>query len=134
MSKSQKTPTPVTKVVVGTNSNKLPWPQDKSGSTQELRRGIVRAIGRMSGSDESFDLVIETLEVGAAYAEARLAEQKREVKARLDAQRKAVAAAKALEENRVQAQIAANIKEIERLEAANEAASKDLPTAKAKAE
>ena len=86
MSKKDKpTQTKPTVRVVGTNSNKLPWPQDNSGSTQELRRGAVRAIGRIMGSEDNLKKVLETLEVARLYAIERMEEQQIEMKVKVKA-------------------------------------------------
>lgn len=64
---------------VGTNSSKLPFPQDRGGITQELRRGGVRAIGRIAGNEDALETVLQTLEVLADYARERCEEQKQEL-------------------------------------------------------
>lgn len=94
MSNKNDKPTPTATVKVGTNSNKLPWPQDKSGATQELRRGAVRAIGRIMGSEENLKRVLETLEVAKLYAVERMEEQRKEMtltKERAEARKEAAA-------------------------------------------
>ncbi len=58
-----------------TNAAKLPWPQDRAGMTSQLKREGCRAIGRMGGNPERFDVVLQVLRVLAHHAEAKLTEQ-----------------------------------------------------------
>lgn len=53
---------------VGTNSAKLPWPQDRGGITSLLRREGARAIGRIGGRKDRLDLVLEVLDILRQYA------------------------------------------------------------------
>lgn len=117
MSTKNDKPTPKATVKVGTNSNKLPWPQDKSGSTQELRRGAVRAIGRIMGSEENLNRVLETLEVAKLYAQERMEEQRKEmalVKARAESRKEE--AAKLVTDSLVQ-RVKAKKAEVKKVEA-----------------
>ncbi len=117
MSTKNDKPTPTATVKVGTNSNKLPWPQDKSGATQELRRGAVRAIGRIMGSEENLKRVLETLEVAKLYAVERMEEQRNEmalVKARAESRKEE--AAKLVTDSLVQ-RVKAKKAEVKKVEA-----------------
>ena len=117
MSTKNDKPTPTATVKVGTNSNKLPWPQDKSGATQELRRGAVRAIGRIMGSEENLKRVLETLEVAKLYAVERMEEQRNEmalVKARSESRKEE--AAKLVTDSLVQ-RVKAKKAEVKKVEA-----------------
>jgi hypothetical protein len=53
---------------VGTNSAKLPWPQDRGGITSLLRREGARAIGRIGGREDRLELVLEVLDILREYA------------------------------------------------------------------
>ena len=65
---NNKTKTEAIREKVGTNSAKLPWPQDKGGITSLLRREGARAIGRIGGRKERLDLVLEVLDILRQYA------------------------------------------------------------------
>jgi len=108
---------------VGTNSAKLPWPQDRNGTTLMLRREGARSIGRIGGREDRLALVLETLEILRMYAiekyEAQI-ESKAAKKERADARQafkeeQAIREAKAaISEKRKQAR--ANNAEAKRLE------------------
>jgi len=59
-----------------TNARKLPWPQDRGGITAKLQREGCRAIGRMGGRDDAYNVVMEVLRVLAKHAEGKLDQQK----------------------------------------------------------
>jgi hypothetical protein len=59
-----------------TNARKLPWPQDLGGITAKLQREGCRAIGRMAGKDQHYEVVMEVLRVLAKHAESKLVAQK----------------------------------------------------------
>lgn len=60
---------------ITTNSLALDWPQDLYGITQQLKREGCRAIGRMGGDSNNYELVMSVLKTLAAHAKAKLAEQ-----------------------------------------------------------
>jgi hypothetical protein len=124
---TKSTPTPETKAParkVGTNSNKLPFTQDRSGARQELRRGGVRAIGRIMGDEARLADLLTDLEVLAEYATARYAEQINERLLKQKAARARVAAE--------QAALRANAEqEVKRREAAAKVAKQELSALKA---
>ncbi len=68
-----------------TNPRRLPWPQDKGGITAKLQREGCRAIGRIGGRDNAYDVVMEVLRVLAKHAESKLAAQKVGLKNRRNA-------------------------------------------------
>ena len=71
--------TAAAKPAVGTNSNKLPFTQDRSGARQELRRGGVRAVGRIMADKKRLEAFLADLEVLADYGRARFEEQRVEM-------------------------------------------------------
>jgi hypothetical protein len=81
---------------IPSNPAKIPWPTDTVGMTSRLKREGCRAIGRMSGSDDNFEVVMQVLRILAQHAKDKLEEQKDIVKGnivnlamqRADAQRK----------------------------------------------
>lgn len=126
---TKSTPTPKTSPArkVGTNSNKLPFTQDRSGARQELRRGGVRAIGRIMGDKTRLEDLLTDLEVLAEYAQARYNEQITERTLKQKAARDRVAAEQvALRANAEQ--------EVKRREAAAKVAQKELAALKASLE
>lgn len=86
---ANNTPTTVT------NALDLQYPRDPYGFTTLLRKEGARAVGRLSGSDEKYDIFIETLKVLGKYAKDKLALQKTIKAADLNAA-EAAAAAEAL--------------------------------------
>lgn len=83
---------------IGTNAEKLPWPQDIGGITARLKREGCRSIGRINGNDDHFDTVMKVLRVLAEHAKIKLIAQKKHNVDKKDhslAQRAASAATKA---------------------------------------
>lgn len=73
-----KEPTTVTRVPNGDTANQslVVFPLDATGFTSMFRKEGVRAIGRMSASDDKFEVFVQTLRVLAAHAKAKLEAQK----------------------------------------------------------
>lgn len=62
---------------IGTNAEKLPWPQDIGGITSRLKREGCRSIGRINGKDAAFETVMNVLKVLAQHAKVKLVAQKK---------------------------------------------------------
>ena len=115
-----------------TNPQKLPWPTDRGGMTQKLQREGCRAIGRMMGDDDAYEVLMEVLRVLAKHADAMLEQQKADKQARIDAlygmREKAVKDKQADEALQVKV-IDANIKKFQERKAAIEAGQPVAPEA-----
>lgn len=61
---------------VSSNPTLVSWPSDKYGVAVELKRALVHAGSRINGHDDKFEVIMETLRVGAQHIKARLGAQK----------------------------------------------------------